>query len=148
MSHSHSSRHLARELVLQGLYALESEGGGREAILADIIEDKRLSARHQNFARELFSLIVERRSWADEHIEALATNWRIERIARIDRIIMRMAMVELCEMVDVPVKVVLNEALELAKTFSTAQSSRFINGILDQFLKTEADVNRPTEGSI
>ena len=131
-----SSRHLARELVLQGLYALESDGGDEDEVLAGIIDDPRLSERHRTFARELFRLTVERRAWAEEQIATLAEHWDLKRIACIDRLIMCMAMVELTEMVDVPVKVVLDEAIELAKTYSTAQSSRFINGILDRFIKT------------
>jgi len=67
----------------------------------------------------------------------LALNWRLERIAVIDQIVLRMAMTELRTMPDVPAKVVLNEAIELVKQYSTAESSAFVNGILDSFLKNE-----------
>jgi len=69
----------------------------------------------------------------------LADNWKLERIALVDRLILRMAMTELREMADVPVKVVLNEAIELAKRYSTASSSAFVNGLLDAFIKNSPD---------
>ena len=72
---------------------------------------------------------------ADEYIAGLAENWHLERIAAIDRNILRMAITELEMIPDTPVKVVLNEAIELAKKFSTIESSKFVNGILDNFVK-------------
>ena len=65
----------------------------------------------------------------------MAANWDLERTASIDRIVLRMAIVELTEFQSVPVKVVLNESIELVKKYSTAKSSRFVNGILDHFAK-------------
>ncbi|MEW6049785.1 MAG: transcription antitermination factor NusB [Candidatus Zixiibacteriota bacterium] len=128
-------RRRARELVLQGLYACEVQELDQSTVLDRVVTDDKLAARHQKFAQSLFLLTCRDKQWADEQIQALAKNWAIDRIADLDRNILRMALVELKEMPDSPVKVVLNEAIELAKKFSTSESSSFINGILDSFVK-------------
>ena len=130
-----SPRHRARELALQGLYALESGQEEASEIIEHVIESEELSEKSVQFARDLFNLVAANTAWADDQIARLAENWDLRRIATIDRTILRMALVELEKAPDVPVKVVINEAIELAKTFSTSQSFGFINGILDQFVK-------------
>ncbi len=96
-------------------------------------------SKNQTYAKALFTKCREISEWADQQITQLATNWKIERFAELDRIILRMAMTELREMPDIPMRVVINEAIELAKKYSTAESSGFINGILDSYVKkTEA----------
>ena len=132
-----SPRSRARELVLQGLYALEVGGGESEDIASRVMVDEELDLTSLNFARALFQETLKSRVWTDQTISSLAHNWRLERIAVIDQIVLRMAMTELRVMPDVPAKVVLNEAIELVKQYSTAESSSFINGILDSFLKAE-----------
>jgi transcription antitermination protein NusB len=132
-----SPRSRARELVLQGLYALEIGGGEPEEIATRIVVDEELDLTSINFARHLFQEVLKSREWTDQTISSLALNWRLERIAVIDQIVLRMAMTELRTMPDVPAKVVLNEAIELVKQYSTAESSAFVNGILDSFLKNE-----------
>jgi len=136
MSTSHRTR--ARELVLQALYALETGNGTSSQVAEDILQESDLDALTLEFALGLFEKTRNNGEEADGVIADLAANWKLERIAVIDRIILRMAMTELKEMVDVPVKVVLNEAIELAKMYSTANSSAFINGILDSFVKNSS----------
>lgn len=126
-------RHQARELVLKSLYALDC---GTEESFESLSEDSGLAEKHLKFAGELFKTCRTNIKWADEQITLLATNWRIERINYIDKNILRMAMVELQFMPDAPIKVVLNEAIEMAKTFSTHESASFVNGILDSFSKS------------
>jgi N utilization substance protein B len=130
-----SPRHRARELALQGLYALECGQGVASDIIEDVISGNDLSEKSLRFARDLFTLVSENTEWADAQIVRLAENWDLRRIATIDRTILHMALVELDKTPDIPVKVVINEAIELAKTFSTSQSFSFINGILDRFVK-------------
>jgi len=130
-----SPRHRARELVLQGLYAEEIGEISPEEVVDKVIVDGDLSETTLEYARRLYRQVRLRRAWADEIISKLATNWNLDRIAVIDRIILRLAMTEMKEAPDIPVKVVLNEAIELAKSFSTAESSSFINGLLDAFAK-------------
>jgi transcription antitermination protein NusB len=130
-----SPRHRARELVLQGLYAQEIGEIPPEEVVDKVIVDDDLSKETLDYARLLYEKVRLNSTWADAAITRLATNWDLNRIAVVDRIILRLAMTEIKEEPDVPVKVVLNEAIELAKSFSTAESSSFINGVLDSFAK-------------
>jgi len=130
-----SPRRRARELVLKGLYAWDVGVTDAGEVKRTIITDDSLSSQTLQFAHTLFSLVCDNHDWADRVISSLAENWDIERVAKIDRNILRMGLVELKEMPDVPIKVVLNEAIELAKKYSTGESSAFINGILDSFVK-------------
>jgi transcription antitermination protein NusB len=86
----------------------------------------------QAFARDLVTAATERTREIDELIAASSRNWRIERMSRVDRNILRLGACELIAFRDVPVKVVINEAVELAKRFGTAESSAFVNGVLDR----------------
>jgi N utilization substance protein B len=129
-------RRQARELALQGLYAWEVGELDLEQIEQQVIVDDDASARTLEYARSLFRLTCQNHERTDTIIAELAHNWKVSRMATVDRNILRLAITELTEMPDVPVKVVLNEAIELAKKFSTAESSSFINGILDKYIKS------------
>ena len=130
-----SPRRKARELALQALYATEITENELDDTLDQVLVDETLSAKHIAFARSLVLLVREHSEWADQQITHLATNWDLSRIADIDRLILRIALVEIKETPDTPVKVAINEAIELAKKFSTAESSAFINGILDRYAR-------------
>jgi N utilization substance protein B len=84
------------------------------------------------FTLELSRGVVENRTELDRWIEAIARNWRIDRMAHLDRNILRLAVFELLFHPDTPYKVVINEAIDIAKRFSTGQSGSFVNGILDR----------------
>lgn len=142
---SESPRRRARELALQALYAFEVAENEPQDILDRVIVDDTLSPRNLEFARTLAILVHRHASWADGQISLLAKNWDLGRIADLDRIILRMALVEIKEMPDTPVKVAINEAIELAKRFSTAESSAFINGILDHYVKDVAAASKRAE---
>jgi len=131
-----NSRHLARIIVLKALYA--TDHGDLDPVQAfdDILADEKLSKKNIEFARSLYNTIISSKSKADDYIKNLSDNWDLERIAAVDRYILQMAITELELFIDTPVKVVLNEAIELAKEFSTSESSSFINGILDSFVKS------------
>ena len=139
---SEAPRHLARIVVLQTIYATEHSEQELDDAFDSIANKEGLKEQHRKFAIDLLHEVVGKVQWADEQIDGLLENWKLERIAFIDKVIMRMAMVELSTFLDVPVKVVLNEAIELAKEFSTNKSSKFINGILDSFVKKQ---NQPAE---
>lgn len=139
---SESPRTQARELVLQALYAVECGEASPDDDLFDIGSEDPPPPRALAYARKLFELVQTNSPQADQQISRLATNWDINRMAVIDRNILRLAIVELDHMVDVPVKVVLNEAIELAKKFSTVESSGFVNGILDQYVKGMENADR------
>lgn len=139
---SESPRSQARELVLQALYAVECGDASVDDDLFGIGANHSPPPRALAYARKLFDLVLANIPQADQHISRLAANWDIDRMAIVDRNILRLAIVELDHMVDVPVKVVLNEAIELAKKFSTVESGGFVNGILDQYVKTMEKANR------
>jgi N utilization substance protein B len=116
---------------------MEMSGNTEAPSLKDFSSEDKLSEETLRFALELYHLVRENGSWADGEISRLSEHWRIERIATVDRLIIRMALVELEKCPDIPVRVVLNEAIELAKSFSTGDSSSFVNGILDKFVKNK-----------
>ena len=134
-----AKRSQARDLVLQALYAAEVGKGDGQDVFTEIVVGAKLDSNALEFARPLFDKVVEEREWSDKMISKLALNWKLERIAIVDQIVLRMAMTEMKVMPDTPVKVVLNEAIELAKRYSTAESSKFVNGILDSFVKNHVE---------
>lgn len=138
---SDSPRRRARELVLQALYACEFGEGKPEECLSGLLRTEQISEKNTEFARHLYGAVLKGTEWADRQITRLARNWDIKRIAAIDRVILRMALIELDPESDTPVKVVLNEAIEMAKKYSTGESSGFVNGILDAYVK-ELDTAR------
>ena len=127
-----SRRTRGREVALQILYQMEQNAGidprQVDLFIARRLRDEKLQA----FARGLISGVLEHKERLDELISGVAENWRIDRMAAIDRNILRLGAYEMLYCPDVPTKVAINEALELAKRYSTAQSSRFVNGILDR----------------
>ncbi len=129
----------ARELALQFLYMWELRGSEAMEELVPFVEHHTKGSRDKKGRGELadftFSLcrgVVENRSELDRWIEAIARNWRLDRMAHLDRNILRIAVFELVFHPQTPYKVVINEAIDIAKRFSTAQSGSFVNGILDR----------------
>ena len=137
MSVVSGARRRARAHGLQLLYALdlnpEAEPGELAAWggqLSDV-DGGELEAEAGEFARRLVAIARDRAEEIDEVIQSASKNWRLERMSRVDRNILRLATAELLGG-DAPVKVVLNEAVELAKRFGTAEAPAFVNGILDR----------------
>ena len=126
-----SPRRRARELALKALYASEIGGGEPSEVLNEMLGKEKLATKACELARLLVTRTAMLQQWADRTISACSENWKIERFAVIDRIILRMALTEIREIPDVPKNVVINEAIELAKSYSTEKSASFINGVLD-----------------
>jgi N utilization substance protein B len=126
-------RHQAREAALQILYFWEvGKTDPQQAVEAYFHEHQpEASEAVRSFASELVSGTIANLGAIDGLIAQHSANWRLERIAAIDRLILRMATWELQHQPDVPAAVVLDEAIELARTFSTDDSVRFVNGVLD-----------------
>jgi len=129
-----SSRHRAREHVLKALYAYEIGDQATVEVFDRVVEKSGLDDNSVNFARTLFVNVIEHLAEIDRSIEKLATNWHLERIAIVDKNILRLAIGEVEYMPEVPIRVAVNEAIELAKRFSTLESAAFVNGILDRVL--------------
>jgi N utilization substance protein B len=128
-----TKRTRCREISLQVLYQAEqNEGVSTRQISRFINRRLRGDAAQIDFAIDLIDGVQEHQETLDGLISRFAENWRIDRMAAIDRNILRLGAYELLYSTDVPAKVAINEALELAKRYSTAQSSRFVNGILDR----------------
>jgi N utilization substance protein B len=124
------SRTKAREVALQALYQQDTAGGSGFEVLSGHFDP--LDGETRKFAEELVRGVVSERENIDGIIEKTSTNWKIERMARVDRNILRLAVFELMRLADVPVRVTLNEAIELGKKFGSEESSSFVNGILDK----------------
>ncbi len=130
-----STRRKAREMALQVLYQLESTGEGVDRALSDFASSFELSERAKDFAWQLARGVLERRAEIDAHIEAVTLNWSIVRVSRIDLCVIRIAVFELLHNEEVAVEIILDEAIEIARKFGTADSAKFVNGILDPIAK-------------
>jgi N utilization substance protein B len=134
-----SSRHRAREHVLKALYAFEQGEQSQSEIRRSMIDDGGVEDNVLEFARNLFDKVAGNLKDIDKIIIRLATNWDLERLAVVDKNILRMAICEVEYMPDIPIKVAINEAIELAKKYSTLESTAFVNGILDQVMKEKEE---------
>ena len=124
-----------REIALQVLYQLEQNPGlDRDEVRRFVQRRLRGEVKLCEFAEALIAGVQANQPKIDGLISEVAENWRLDRMAAIDRNILRLGAYELLFHPDVPTKVAINEALDLAKRYSTAQSSRFVNGILDRLL--------------
>lgn len=128
------SRTRARERALQALYQVDLAGADPMDALANAwkSDEEEADAEGQEFSEALVRGVCEHRPELDQRIEATSHHWRVERMAKVDRNILRLAVYELTHHPETPRKVVLNEAVELAKTFGSDESKAFVNGILDK----------------
>jgi N utilization substance protein B len=123
-------RRKAREVALQTLYEVDMSRHRAEEVLNRILFDREVAEESAVFARNLVMGIIANKESIDENIERYAPAWPIEQISVIDRNILRLAIFEIIIDNKVPVKVAINEAIELAKSFGTDNSSKFVNGVL------------------
>jgi len=124
------ARRKARALALQALYEVDSAGHEVEGVVTHLLADERLSAENGAFVHELVTGVIQNKEKIDLNIQNFASAWPIEQIPVVDRNILRLAIFEILLDNKVPVKVAINEAVELAKTFGSDNSSRFVNGVL------------------
>ncbi|MEQ9279513.1 MAG: transcription antitermination factor NusB [Balneola sp.] len=130
------NRRHVRETVLQALYALKQSGDSVQYITDSVIKDALGTEKEaRRFAEKLFFRTLENEPELDEVIIKHIKNWEIQRLALIDRLILKMALCEFLYFEEIPTKVTINEAIEIAKKFSTGKSGRFVNGILDASLE-------------
>ncbi len=123
-------RRKARELTLQALYEIDLTAHASDRVMARAIEENGLTPEGADFARELLEGVIGTREKIDEQIRHFATAWPLDQMSIVDRNILRLAIYELLHNNKVPVKVAINEAVELAKSFGADSSPRFINGVL------------------
>lgn len=136
-------RRQAREIILQALYALDLTQETPDKVINDIIDRYKPEDNAVEYITNLFYTVVEKKEWSESIISQFLENWDFDRVARLDKLILRMAICELYFRDDVPRKVSIAEAIEIAKLYSTEESSSFVNGILDsvykQYKLTEED---------
>lgn len=124
------TRRQARESALQMLYQFELSGGDPEVLLGSEVMDG-LSPEVRDFATDLVKGVRDNLAEIDGLIQSHSTNWKLARMAAVDKNILRVAVFELKNRSDIPVKVTINEAVEIAKKFGSTDSGAFVNGILD-----------------
>ncbi|HNW44528.1 MAG TPA: transcription antitermination factor NusB [Elusimicrobiales bacterium] len=131
-----SKRRLARENCLQSLYATDIAHLEAASVLASFqMLDFALEEKNFGFYKSLYSSTVDNLAKIDGIISGISLNWEIERMPAVDRAILRMAVCEMMVLADTPVAVVIDEAIELAKKYSTDKSGKFINGVLDNIAR-------------
>jgi N utilization substance protein B len=124
------ARHKAREVALQVLYEVDSVRHSKVDAMKNILSRIEVSEEIAAFARELIEGTIQDMALLDQNIKDFAPAWPLDQISIVDRNILRLAIYEILHDNKIPVKVVINEAVELAKTFGSNNSSRFINGVL------------------
>ena len=146
-----SNRHLGRIIALQTLYEQEFrvDCNDKAFVLQDVLERniKRYAAMvdDRKFIEQLVAGVDEKSAELDILLHPIAPDWPIDQIARMDRIVLRIGAYELLFGQDVPPKVVINEAVELAKAFGGENSSKFINGVLGTLLRQQSgEESEPT----
>jgi len=124
------ARHKAREVALQILYEIDSVNHNPEEALSNILSRNEISEEVAKFSRLLVMGVLQNLEELDRNISDFAPAWPLEQLSLIDRNILRLAIFEILLDNKIPVKVAINEAVELAKTYGSDNSSRFINGVL------------------
>jgi len=145
-----SKRRIVREKVLQILYAYEMNKESLQPLSLEILKDV-TDEVDKAFAQELIRKVLANIIDLDGRIIRRVTNWEMNRIALIDKILLRIGICELLHFPDIPPKVSINESIEIAKDYSTAGSAKFINGILDAILaeeKKEGKLNKSGRGLV
>ena len=129
-------RHQARELALKVLFQLESSGDDPDEVLAYHASEGAATPDVVNFARSLIKGVIDNREKLDSILSEASEHWKLGQMAKVDRIILRIAVYEIAIDRHVPTKAAINESIELAKTFSGEEAGRFVNGILGKVAAT------------
>lgn len=130
-----SSRHLGRVLVLKTLFAYEFHGGDPEALLEYVAREFQDEQIDLSFSYQLLNGVLKNLAESRSLISTYAPQWPVEKIARIDRAALEIAIFEMLHSQDVPPVVAIDEAIELVKTFGTENSQKFVNGVLNAILE-------------
>ena len=124
------TRHKARTIALKTLYEADCAARDAATVVERSLGEEKLSEENNTFVRELVSGVIKNKEEIDSNIERFAPAWPVDQIALIDRNILRLAIFEILFDNRVPIKVAVSEAVELAKTFGSESSSKFVNGVL------------------
>ena len=137
------NRRKAREAALRSLYAMEVGSNSRAEVTQQIVKKLLVDDTDGiSFAKEVVLHTSENKSEWDKFIADHIKNWEVSRLAILDKLILRMAITEFIHFEQIPTKVTINEAIELAKSYSTRKSGTFVNGILDAILNDLTEKGR------
>lgn len=142
-----SRRSRAREMALQMLYQQDINPDISADVVRQLIQERLTDEDLARFCWSLFAGTMECRPAVDAKIEATAANWSLKRMAPTDRNVLRLGAFELLN-TDTPPRVIIDEALELAKKYGTAQSAQFVNGILDRLIPSGGRGTKATEPGV
>lgn len=130
---------------MQLLYSMEITGATAGEALPGVLEAQPLQDEQKKFGMKLVDLVQAHREELDDEIKTAAVHWELDRMAKLDRIVIRIAMVELLYVPDTPIKVAVTEAVQIASKFSTDDSGSFVNGLLAGFMQKKGIVANPTK---
>ncbi|MCC6555880.1 MAG: transcription antitermination factor NusB [Polyangiaceae bacterium] len=136
------ARSTGREAALQMIFALDAGGEPVGRVLATYWRETPGDPEGREYADEVVRGVADELGAIDEAIRKASTNWRIERMARVDRNVLRLGAWELMHRADVPRAVILDEAVELAKRYGSEDSGSFVNGVLDRIAENLGRVDR------
>lgn len=128
-------RRAARRCVLEALFAYQFSKNDSLTIISQLINKNPQIKDNKDFIQLLFDCVLKNIQWAENIIKSHLENWEIDRVAQIDRILLKMGICEIHFIDDIPPKVTITEMVEIAKIYSTDESPVFINGILDAVYK-------------
>jgi N utilization substance protein B len=135
-----NGRRETREWIIQFLFQLDFNPEPIDSALVDFWDSKNPNEREKTYAEEIIKGVVQHKAELDERLSQYAKRWNSERMGAVDRTVMRVALFEMLYRDDVPPVVSINEAVHFAKDFSSFQSGRFVNGVLDRIRQ---DIDRP-----
>ena len=133
------TRHKARTIALQALYEVDSVARRAEAVVERLLDEGELSEENNAFVRDLVAGVTQNKDEIDDNIQRFAPAWPIEQLPMIDKNILRLAIFEILFDNKVSVKVAINEAVELAKSYGGDNSPKFVNGVLGSVSSMAAD---------
>lgn len=134
-------RIIAREVTMKLLYQMEVNNDYSEEGIKVFFENNDLSDDEKDYVEHAIDSVLSNLDTIDENIEKHTKGWKINRLAKVDLAVLRIAIYELLFRKDIPIEVCINEAIEICKKYSTDESSRFINGVLGSFVRLRNEEN-------
>ena len=126
---------MAREGVLEALFSHQFSDVERKVTVNRVLKNVPERKANLEFITALFNNVLDNSKWADELIEEHLQNWEFDRVAKVDKVLLKMGICEIYFLEDIPPKVTISEMVEISKVYSTDESPNFINGILDAVYK-------------
>jgi len=135
-------RRAARQCVLEALFSYQFSKNDTLQIIDQLISKNPELKSNNDFIQSLFESVLKNMKWTEDIIKSHLQNWEIDRVAQIDKILLKMGICEIYLIDDIPPKVTISEMVEIAKIYSTDESPVFINGILDAVFKNYLKENK------